>query len=93
MFFCDLVLSPQRKPGGTITRGEERDNFCTFSVFVCWNILQNHASSCSCFEYSSLLCPGYCIDQNTKRESGRKVQLGNIQAAKVDGFLFDSVIV
>lgn len=24
------------------------------------------------------------IDQNTKRESGRKVQIGNIQAAKVN---------
>ena len=37
--------------------------------------------------------PVLVLNQNTKRESGRKVQLGNIQAAKVDGFLFDSVIV
>ena len=27
--------------------------------------------------------PSLSIDQNTKRESGRKVQIGNIQAAKV----------
>lgn len=27
------------------------------------------------------------IDQNTKRESGRKVQIGNIQAAKVFKFI------
>lgn len=30
------------------------------------------------------------VDQNTKRESGRKVQIGNIQAAKVTIFVYSA---
>lgn len=28
------------------------------------------------------MCPSHYIDSNTKRETGRKAQLGNIEAAK-----------
>ena len=40
---------------------------------------------CTSFTTSTLTC---FIDQSTRRESGRKVQLGNVQAAKVLSRMF-----
>ena len=35
------------------------------------------------FEYCIVSLRDFFLDQNTRRESGRKVQLGNVEAAKV----------